>query len=209
MNSSILKGSEKQVAWAKKIRDQVLPGIELLRAEIHKYVNGMESIGAEGRSLLIAFYDDGLSKIQANESAVFWIENRWMVRWAGIVPGTPAARADAFTFISNHNDQNAETHREILRRAKYAQDVEQAKISAAGTINSWDEWQAASASFSLRFGSGSRFESLDLVRWELNDSELAEYTALCVESEAASFAMQDFVSRSGGCERLLVGGDAQ
>ncbi|WP_236213698.1 hypothetical protein [Metapseudomonas otitidis] len=209
MSTAILKGTEKQVTWATDIRDKVVRGIELLRTEMLSYLQDeRQSLGAEGIADLMAFYEDGLQAILDNGSAAFWIDNRWMARWADLKPGTPLARTDAFGFMHEYNQRNASLYKQVLLRAKFNQDVKDAREAARGTINSQEEWDAANAALSQRFGKGSRFEALATKSSTegLEEGEDDEYRTLLVEYSAATCAMQDFVKRSGAYERLRLGG---
>lgn len=207
MNQVSLKGTEKQISWATEIRRKAMAGVEVVKAEMRTYLHDeCGHLGEKCIDDLLAFYEEGVNAILVNDSAAFWIDNRWIELWADLKAGTPLARSDASAFIHKHNQQNGALYKEIILRAKFEEDLVAAREAAKGSIKSQEEWDAAKSAFAKRFGQGTRFETLDVkASTEILDGpDNCEYRSLLVEYAGASFAMRDFVQRSGACERLRV-----
>ncbi len=63
-----LKGSPKQVAWARELRQRMLK-------EAEDFVSGMTASDAD-RARLIADFKEALNRLRTRQSALYWIERR-------------------------------------------------------------------------------------------------------------------------------------
>lgn len=74
-----LKGSEKQITWAKEIRDRILPEAILARDEVAAKIQSEVATNpaqTEKGAEVIALMDQAIAKMSAETDSRYWIESR-------------------------------------------------------------------------------------------------------------------------------------
>lgn len=71
-----LKGSEKQIAWAESIRTK---GLAMLSEHIAEFEANLKKLGQlnEKQQAVLPRYYAAVEGIRTNDSAAWWIENRF------------------------------------------------------------------------------------------------------------------------------------
>lgn len=72
-----LEGSEKQVAWAETIRVKKLLEASAHRDRMLGWINGNDQLGAEEKEAAINLANEAHDRLEQEQSAKWWIENRY------------------------------------------------------------------------------------------------------------------------------------
>lgn len=71
-----LKGTEKQINWANDIRVKGLAVLGEHVAEFEAHVKAMKVVSEQQQEMLVRYYK-AVDSIKTNDSAAWWIENRF------------------------------------------------------------------------------------------------------------------------------------
>lgn len=71
-----LKGSEKQIAWAEDIRTKGLALLDEHVAEFEAHIKSLGQLNEQQQAMLPRYYA-AVENIRTNDSAAWWIENRF------------------------------------------------------------------------------------------------------------------------------------